>query len=126
MDVSAATIAEKQILCAYLRMMGSTQEAAAKAVGRSERTIRLWEKQPTWPQVREVARKRWMSDLTDASRQALLASIRGGAGDLALKVLERVDSDLAPPAQRLHHQHEVGAGLAGLLEAFGETDADPE
>ena len=80
------------------------------------------------PLAREEARQRWLVDLTDASRKTLLDSIRAGGGDLALKVLERLDRDLAPPAQRLQHQHEVGDGLSSLLQAFGEaeTDADPE
>jgi hypothetical protein len=115
---------EKRILAAYLRMLGASQEAAGVAVRRSERTVFDWEHHASWPLAREEARQRWLSDLTDASRKALLDSIRGGAGDLAFKVLERVDRDLAPPAHRLQHQHEVGEGLSGLLQAFGAHDAD--
>jgi len=112
-------------MVAYLRMMGLTQAQAGAAVGRAERTVREWEGDPgTWTQAREAARRRWLGELTDISRKILLETIKNGAGDLALKVLERVDGDLAPPTQRLHHQLEVGEGLSSLLQAFGEGDAD--
>ena len=116
---------EKRVLAAYLRMMGSTQADAGRAVGRCKRSIAEWEVDiVTWEQAREEARRRWLGALTDAARQTLLAVIQGGAGDLALKILERVDTDLAPPTQRLHHKHEIGAGLSSLLQAFGDEDAN--
>src|SRR5690606_28571284 len=34
---------EKRVSAAYLRILGATQAEAARAVGRSARTIRLWE-----------------------------------------------------------------------------------
>ena len=36
-----------------------------------------------------------------------LKALQGDAGDLALKVLERLDPDLAPAAQRLKHEGAV-------------------
>ena len=118
---------ERLVLFAYLRMMGSTQKDAGSAVGRSRRTAQAWEEEnkPLYAQAREEARLRWRNELTDAARQTLLRTIREGAGDLALKVLERTDRDLAPPTQRMQHQVEVGEGLSGLLARFGGPDAGP-
>jgi len=116
---------EKRVLAAYLRMMGMTQHQAGAAVGRSARTIRDWEAATaTWEQAREEARRRWLGDLTDAARKTLLDTIRAGDGDLSMKVLERIDADLAPPTQRLHHKHEIGPGLSSLLQAVEGDDAD--
>ena len=115
---------EKFILYSYLRMMGATQKDAGNAVGRKKRTVQEWEENKRlYAEAREEARRRWLNDLTDAARQTLLTSIRGGAGDLALKVLERTDRDLAPPTQRMQHQVEVGEGLSSLLTRFGGHDA---
>jgi hypothetical protein len=108
-------------------MLGATQKAAGAAVGRSERTVQAWEADTMrWTRAREEARRRWLGDLTDAARQTVLDTIRAGDGDLAMKVLERVDTDLAPPAQRLHHKHEIGLGLSSLLRAVEGEDADPD
>jgi hypothetical protein len=60
----------------------------------------------------------------DAARQILLTVIRAGDGDLAMKVLERIDTDLAPPTQRLRHTHDIGQGLSSLLQAIEGDDAD--
>ena len=79
---------EKWVLYAYLRMLGSTQQDAANAVGRKKRTVQEWqENKALFAQAKEEARQRWFSDVTDAARTTLLASIRDGAGDLALKLL---------------------------------------
>jgi hypothetical protein len=112
---------EKRVLVAYLRMMGATQAAAGTAVGRCERTVREWEAdQSTWPLAREDARQRWLGELTDAARVALLSTLKTGNGWLALQVLERLDRDLAPPSVKLKHDVELGEGLAALLqEAVG-------
>ena len=99
---------ERHILAAYLRMMGSTQVQAAKAVGRSVRTIRDWEADKClWDLAREEARKRWMRELVDVSRGALLAKVRGGDGDLAFRILERVEEELAPPAYQMRHSGDI-------------------
>jgi hypothetical protein len=96
-------------------MMGATQTHAAHAVGRAERTGQTWEEDKvTYAQAREEARKRWLGELTDAARRALLTTIQGGDGHLALQLLERLDSDLAPAKQRLD-MHVEGQGLAALL-----------
>lgn len=109
---------EKRILYAYLRMMGATQIDAGRAVGRCERTVQDWEYDTTWyPIAREEARKRWLTELVDASRLTLLKTIKEGTnGLLALQVLERMDEDLAPAKQRLDVGVE-GGGISGLLAA---------
>ena len=118
---------EKQVAAAYVRMLGATQKAAGAAVGRSERTMQVWEADTlTWERARAEARRRWLGALTDASRKTLLETIRAGDGDLAMKVLERVDGALAPPTQRLQHRHEIGPGLSSLLQAVEGDDADPD
>jgi cell division inhibitor SulA len=115
----------KRVGAAYFRMMGLTQAEAGKAVGRSMRSVRAWEAEKvTWALARQEARQCWLGELTDAARKTLLQAIRAGDGDLALKVLERTDTDLAPPTQRLHHQHEIGQGLSSLLQAVEGDDAD--
>jgi hypothetical protein len=89
-------------------MLGHTQKDAAHAVQRSERRAQEWENtRLLYAQAREEARQRWLGEAMDAARKTLLESIKGGAGDLALKLLERTDGDLAPAAQRLKHEGTV-------------------
>jgi hypothetical protein len=118
---------EKRVLAAYYRLLGSSQKAAGAAVGRSERTVWGWEQDTaTWAQACEEARKRWLGEVTAMARRQLLQALIHADGDLALKVLERIDTDLAPPTQRLKHTHEVGQGLSSLLKAFeGHGNANP-
>ena len=88
---------EKLILYSYLRMMGSTQKDAGRAVGRALRTVQEWEENKvTFAAARETARERWLTEVTDAARQALLTTLRQGHGELGLKVLERLDRAFAP------------------------------
>jgi hypothetical protein len=99
---------EKWVLYAYLRMMGRTQRDAGSAVGRKKRTVQEWEEHKAlYAQAREEACARWLTDVQDAARTTLLQALRGDAGDLALKVLERLDPHLAPPTQRLKHEGQV-------------------
>jgi hypothetical protein len=115
---------ERVVLYAFLRMMGHTQKHAAHVVQRSERRAQEWEEnRRLYAEAREEARQRWLTETVDAARKTLFDAIQGGAGDLALKLLERVDADLAPATQRLKVDHEVGEGLSGLLKAFGGHDA---
>ena len=115
---------EKLVLASYHRLLGSTQAQAGAAVGRSPRTIRSWEADRVlWQRASEEARQRWLGEITAAARRAVLDNA-GTDVDLALKLLERLDPDLAPPTQRHKVHHEVGEGLSGLLQAFGGHDAD--
>jgi cell division inhibitor SulA len=116
---------EKRVLASYLRMMGLSQAEASQAVGRAARSLRRWESETvSWAHARTEAEQRWLRELTDAARVTLLKAIREGAGDLAMRVLERTVEALAPPQQRLKVSHTVGEGLSGLLQAFEGEDAD--
>lgn|SRR5690606_4679649 len=87
---------DKVVLAAYLRILGATQVEAAISVGRSERTIQLWEAdKELWEAAREEARKRWLRDVIDASRRSVLKAA-GRNADLGFRILERIDPELAP------------------------------
>jgi hypothetical protein len=96
---------EKVVLAAYLRALGGTQTAAGAAVGRSVRTIRVWESDAAlWREATEEARQRWLGEVTALARRQLLTAMADADGDLALRLLERLDAELAPPAHRLKHE----------------------
>lgn len=97
---------------AYLRMIGHTQEEAARGAGVGERTIRDWEACSWWPEVQAKARRRWLNDLLDASRATLLKSVRKGGFTEALTVLEKLDPEFAPQPQ------EVRVGLLGMIQSL--------
>lgn len=110
---------EKWVLVAYLRMMGMTQKAAGSAVGRAKRTVAEWEEDKTlYAQAREEARRRWLREISDHARQALHKALQGDNGYLVLKILERLDSNLDLPTQRVKLHYEVGEGLSSVLKAF--------
>jgi hypothetical protein len=118
---------DKLVSAAYLRMLGATQKEAATAVGRTDRAIRGWESDTeTWAAARAEARDRWLTDLTDRARGTLLASLKNEAnGDLALKVLERVDDALLPPKQKLEHGGEGGGPIeVRVVRTIVRPDAD--
>lgn len=103
---------EKVVSAAYLRMIGATQKEAAAAVGRSERSIRDWESnEELWTRARVVARSRWLNDAEDAARGAVLKSLRAGNADMGLRLLERLDEDLAPPKVRNEHSGPGGGPI---------------
>lgn len=109
---------------AYLRILGATQAEAARAVGRSERTIRLWESEPSWADARREAEERWLADLKDASRRAVLNAVRAGNAQLGLALLERLDERLAPPKQRHEHAGPDGGPIAIEVYAYREEAAE--
>lgn len=87
---------DKVVLAAYLRTLGATQVEAATSVGRSERTIQLWEAdEELWEKAREEARKRWLRDVVDAARRSVLKAA-GRNADLGFRILERVDPEFGP------------------------------
>lgn len=115
---------DKLVSAAYLRMLGATQEDAATQVGRTARTIRMWEAdKELWTKARDEARSRWLTDLTDKARRRLLDSMdKPESGDLALKVLERMDDALLPPKQRTEMSGEIGTpGLTMIVKRGSET-----
>jgi hypothetical protein len=116
---------EKAVLAAYYRLLGHSQPQAGAAVGRSGRTVRLWEADTAlWARATQTAKARWLGEVISLARRQLLRAMVNADGDLALKVLERIDTDLAPATQRHKVHHEVGEGLSGLLKAFGGESAD--
>jgi transcriptional regulator with XRE-family HTH domain len=86
-------------------MVGATQKQAAKAVGVTERTLRRWEADEKWPDACAGARGRWLQGVEVEARAALAEELKNktnrGRGELALKVLERLDPVFAPARQRL-------------------------
>lgn len=103
---------DKLVSAAYLRIMGATQNETAKGVGRSLRTIQLWEAQKElWQAARAEARDRWLSDVVDASRSTVLKAVRSGNAELGFTIIERVDDELAPPRQRHEHTGEDGGPM---------------
>ena len=118
---------DKWTMAAYLRLLGASQKAAGAAIGRSERTIRNWEaREALWAQATAAAHRRWLTEVTGLARRQLLKALTSADGDLALKVLERIDTALAPATQRHKVQHEVGEGLSSVLKAFSGGDhAEP-
>ena len=118
---------EKAVLSAYYRLLGGTQKQAGAAVGRSERTIRTWESDAAfWTRATEAARQRWLGEVIAVARRRLLQGMLTAEADLALKLLERIDTELAPATQKVKVNHEVGEGLSGLLAAFGGHDGDAD
>lgn len=103
---------DKRVSAAYLRILGATQADAAKAVARSVRAIRLWEAHDSWPAAQAEARARWLVDLSDASRNALVKAIRAGDAASARWVLERTEPALSPPATKHEHTGTDGAPIA--------------
>ncbi len=115
---------DKRVSAAYLRILGATQAEAARAVGRSARTIRLWESDPSWADARREAEERWLVDLKDASRRAVLQAVREGNAQIGLALLERLDERLAPPKQRHEHAGPDGGPIAIEVYAYREEAAD--
>ncbi len=104
---------DNRVAVAYLRMMGATQRGAAEGAGVSLRTVQTYEKHPSYPEAREEARERWCKNVSDLARTRLINSLKKkgdkddsgeGQGDaspeLALKIVERIDPELAPPRVR--------------------------
>jgi len=105
-----------------MRMLGATQAEAGRAVGRSERTIRLWESDPSWADARREAEERWLVDLTDASRRAVLDSIKAGNAQLAKEMLERLDERLAPPT--IKHKLSGRVGMIHILANLPDAEIE--
>lgn len=108
--VAAPRDRETALSTAYLRLLGHTQQEAAKAAGLDPRTVQRWEHSSWWPGVKREAADRWLSGLAGRARKALLEALERPDGPLALKVLERIVPELAPPSQRV----ELRGALANL------------
>lgn len=91
---------EKAIGAAYLRHLGATQIQAASAVGVDRRTVQRWEQLAWWPDVQREAAERWLHGLAARARRGLEAAVDQD-GNLALRVLERLEPALAPLPSRV-------------------------
>src|SRR4029453_13689995 len=95
---------EKAVMAAYHRLLGSSQKVASAAVGRNEQTIRNWEANTVlWARAVAAAKERLLGEISSVARRQLLKGLMTDTGDLSLKILERLDDALAPPAHRLKH-----------------------
>ena len=94
---------------AYLRLVGLTQEKAAKAAGIGERTLRRYELCEWWPEACREAVDRWMHQLEIEARSTVMRAVKEGDVATAWKVLERIDRRLAPPRQLhgIEHRGEI-------------------
>lgn len=100
--VAAPRDPETALSAAYLRLLGHTQVEAAHATGIDPRTLGRWESCGGWDDVASEAADRWLHGAVAKARRALLAALEQPDGPLALRVLERVVPELAPPSQQVH------------------------
>ena len=109
---------------AYLRMTTATQEEAAKAAGVSARTVRMWEASDWWRECCDEAGARWLAGLKAEARRGLFRGV-GEDGNLALKVLERIDVGLEPKPKKEEKKDETKTpAKPGDAGAPGKKDAD--
>jgi hypothetical protein len=102
---------DKAVFAAYLRLIGETQKSAARIAGVGKRTLERWEMSEFWHDAcEEAARDRWLKHLVTRARMSLTKNIDAD-GNLALKIVERMDERLLPPAQRLEHSGPQGGPL---------------
>ncbi len=104
---------------AYLRLVGLTQEKAAKAAGIGERTLRRYELCEWWPEACREAVDRWMHQLEIEARSTVMQAVKEGDVATAWKVLERIDRRLAPPRQ-LHGVEHSGDLTRSVREMSDE------
>ncbi len=103
---------------AYLRLIGQSQAAAAKAAGLGERTLRRYELSDWWPDACGEAVERWMQQIEIEARTTVMTAVKEGDVVTAMKVLERLDKRLAPPRQ-LHgvaHSGEVTTSVREMSD----------
>ena len=111
---------DKAVSAGYLRLMGLSQQRAAKGAGIGERTLARYELSDWWPEACGEAVSRWMQQLEIECRTTIMAAVKAGDVPTAVKMLERIDKRLAPP--RLSHRIEHDGALATSLR--GMTDEE--
>lgn len=62
---------------AYLRLLGHTQQEAAKGAGVSVRTIQYWEAREDWSEAQSEARARWLQGCDALAMRALRNGLLG-------------------------------------------------
>jgi hypothetical protein len=115
----------KALLAAHLIVnCKMLQKDAAKAVGRTDRSLREWMATPWWQYAIEAARELWYDDVQLDARFAVQSSVRAGNAEMGLKLLERLDPRMRPPVQRVQAKTEAeiaGAMMHGVVELPAES-----
>lgn len=95
---------DKAISAAYLRLLGATQETAAKQVGTTIRAICRWEGSDWWPQAVAEGRHRWLQSGDSSCMRALVTDMnRKDDATTARWWADRRIPEFAPPKQRVTH-----------------------
>ena len=90
------------ILCAYFHLRGYSQKDSAREAGVGERTLKRWIKSDWWPDALAEARGKWKSGLDVGARRTLGKAMDAeDQPDLALRILERTDPEMAPAKQQI-------------------------
>ena len=110
---------DKAVSVSYLRLIGQTQEDAAKGAGVGVRTLRRYELSEWWPLACAEACGRWMQQLEIECRSTVMAAVKAGDVVTAVKMLERIDKRLAPPRQ-LHGVEHSGDLTRSVREMSDE------
>ncbi len=95
---------EQGISCAYHRLIGFTIAESAKRAGVGKRTLDRWLKADWWPDACAEASSRWLGHVEERSRAQLVKGVEAGDTSIALKIIERLVPELAPPSvSTIHH-----------------------
>lgn len=91
---------ELKIAAAYFALLGYSQKTIAKKIHRTPRTQQTWISRDDWPEYVAEAKKLFNTRLQGYARRALRRGIsQKDGGWLALRILERMDEDYAPPVK---------------------------
>ena len=110
---------DKAVSVSYLRLIGQTQELAAKGAGIGVRTLRRYELSEWWPEACREAVDRWMQQLAIECRTTIMAAVKAGDVVTAVKMLERIDKRLAPPRQShgIEHSGDLTRSVPDMSDA---------
>ena len=117
---------DKAISAAYLRLLGATQETAAKNVGVKERAICRWEGSDWWPQAVAEGRHRWLQTGDSSCMRSLVQDMnRKDDATTARWWADRRIPEFAPPKQRATHSGDSGRVVINGFVHLGQ-DETPE
>ena len=110
---------DKAVSVGYLRLIGLTQEEAARGAGIGVRTLQRYELSSWWPLACSEAVLRWMQQLEIECRITIMAAVKAGDVTTAVKMLERIDQRLAPPRQShaIDHSGEITTTAREMTDA---------
>lgn len=95
---------DKVVSAAYLRLLGASQEVAAKQVGVSERAVRNWEQCSWWDAALNEARNRWLSGGDSAAMRGILKALNSDNEYAVMSrwwMERRMPERFAPPTCRI-------------------------